>query len=176
MGKSCPIIMTTIPLNQALSVFEDHLQDIKEALITNAEADIEGIEKFKKTGEPTHDMLCDDLYKLQIKQATGSKLHTIKRITARQQYLANPKQHGVSEQQIETAKAYPIEQLFGELTAQPIRRGMTNCPFHPDKTASMSLQKYNRYKCFGCDAKGSTIDLYMGINDVDFLTAVRALQ
>ncbi|MBO5597176.1 MAG: DNA primase [Oribacterium sp.] len=36
------------------------------------------------------------------------------------------------------------------------RNGMTCCPFHPDRHASMKLDK--RYHCFGCQADGDAVD------------------
>lgn len=161
--------MSTFPLNQALSAFQDHLDDIKVALEVNMKDAIQGIRKFEGP-------LRDDMYQLQVKQAVGTMPHTHKRIVARQQHLKTPHAKGVSQTQIDTAREYPIQQLYEELTARPVRRGMAKCPLHPDQTASFSMQKYNRYKCFGCQEKGSTIDLYMKINNTNFVQAVRALQ
>lgn len=161
--------MTTLPLNQALSIFEDSLPDIKVALEVNMQHALDNIQKFEGP-------LKEDMYQLQVKQAVGPMAHTHKRIVARQQHLQTPNAKGVSQTQIDTARDYPIQQLYAELTAMPIRRGMGKCPLHPDQTASFSMQKYNRYKCFGCQEKGSTIDLYMKINNTNFVQAVRALQ
>lgn len=44
------------------------------------------------------------------------------------------------------------------------RSGLTRCPFHSDKTASMKIDK--RYYCFGCGETGDAIDLvakYFGL-------------
>ena len=35
-------------------------------------------------------------------------------------------------------------------------RGFARCPFHAEKTASLSI-KNEHYKCFGCGAYGSVI-------------------
>lgn len=98
----------------------------------------------------------------------------IKRIVARQQHLARPMkvESGVSEAQVERAKAYPIHELYdGE-----VRGGMAKCPFHDDKTASLSFRRYNRFRCFGCDERGTTIDFYMKLHGCSFIDAVRVLS
>ena len=50
------------------------------------------------------------------------------------------------------------------------------CPFHNDKTPSLSvnLQK-GHFHCFGCNAKGSIFDFYMKRYNADFPAAVRDL-
>lgn len=56
-----------------------------------------------------------------------------------------------------------------ELYGLKIRRnGMACCPFHPDKTPSMKLDK--RYHCFGCGADGDAISFvaeYAGLSKLD---------
>jgi len=44
------------------------------------------------------------------------------------------------------------------------------CPFHDDKDPSLSF-KNNRYRCFGCGSKGSTIDLVMEVLKMDIPNA-----
>lgn len=78
-----------------------------------------------------------------------------------------------SYQELDIAKArrFPIQTLY-----EFKRKGnMVSCPFHgEDKNPSMSL-KYNRFYCFSCGAKGSTIDLIMRLQNIDFKSAVRQL-
>lgn len=56
------------------------------------------------------------------------------------------------------------------------RRGYINCPFHKDKTPSLSV-KFNSnknkdfFKCFGCDTKGDAIDFIMQHKGLDYLAA-----
>lgn len=75
----------------------------------------------------------------------------------------------ITPQDIERAKAHPIENLI------EVKRGMALCPFHNEKTPSFSV-KNNKYNCFGCNEHGDTIDLYRKLNNTDFITAVKALQ
>ncbi len=50
-------------------------------------------------------------------------------------------------------------------------RGFARCPFHAEKTASLSI-KNERYKCFGCGAYGSVIDFVMEYHDLKFMQAL----
>lgn len=55
------------------------------------------------------------------------------------------------------------------------KRGFANCPFHNEKTASLSI-KNNRYKCFGCGASGSVIDFIMQLHGLNINQAARRLD
>lgn len=50
-------------------------------------------------------------------------------------------------------------------------RGFAICPFHSEKTASLST-KNNHYKCFGCGAYGGIIDFVMNYFHLNFPQAV----
>lgn len=165
----------TINLSASLSIFEDHLPDIRKACVENIQA-------IAVKHQPSKEMTDEDAFTVEnitlhlnhiaIEQKVKPMMNIIKRIDGRKAHISK---QSITDEDIARAKEYPIEELFTQLTAQEVRRGMTTCIFHPDKTASMSLKKHNRFHCFGCDAKGSTIDLYMKLNNVDFLTAVRAI-
>ncbi len=50
------------------------------------------------------------------------------------------------------------------------------CPFHEDTKPSFSVNLHTgRFRCFGCDNRGSVFDFYMERNSVDFPEAKRAL-
>lgn len=50
----------------------------------------------------------------------------------------------------------PLSVLIGRDT--PVKNGIARCPFHDDKTASMSINdERGVYNCFGCGAKGNAI-------------------
>ena len=96
----------------------------------------------------------------------------VKRIVALQQPRSVSQAfNSITDADIERAKEYPIEELY----EGTLRAGMGKCPFHEDKTASLSFRRYNRFRCFGCDARGSVIDYYMKLNGVEFIQAVKAL-
>lgn len=75
----------------------------------------------------------------------------------------------ISNEMIEKARNYPITDLIEN------KKNFCLCPFHDDHHPSLYLRK-NFYYCFSCNAHGSVIDLYMHLNNVNFVEAVRSLQ
>lgn len=70
-----------------------------------------------------------------------------------------------------------IEQETGE---QFNRNGYIKCPFHTEKTPSMSVKFFpninkQRYKCWGCDATGDAIDFIMNYRNVEYDEARKCL-
>lgn len=55
------------------------------------------------------------------------------------------------------------------------RNGYAVCPFHDEKTASLSV-KGGRYKCFGCGISGDVIDFTMRYFGIDFRQALLKLD
>ena len=54
---------------------------------------------------------------------------------------------------------------------------MLLCPFHIEDKPSFSISvPKGLYKCFGCDASGDSISLYMKLKHLDFATAVKELS
>ncbi|HXJ43678.1 MAG TPA: DNA primase, partial [Bryobacteraceae bacterium] len=50
------------------------------------------------------------------------------------------------------------------------------CPFHNEKTPSFSVHhEHQRYKCFGCDAKGDVFNFVMAIEGLTFWEALKKL-
>ncbi|MEA4955030.1 MAG: CHC2 zinc finger domain-containing protein [Pseudoflavonifractor sp.] len=58
---------------------------------------------------------------------------------------------------------------------EPDRNGWCRCPFHGENTPSFHLYQ-QRYRCFGCDARGDAIDLVAGLLEVDPLEAVKEIN
>ena len=55
------------------------------------------------------------------------------------------------------------------------RRGFAVCPFHSEKTASITI-KNEHYKCFGCGAYGDAISFVMNYCNLSFAPALRRLD
>ena len=161
----------TLTLHQSLDIFSDSLEDIKQACIEN----IDDIVSNTKKGN--FGWVSEEVLKLKIEYHTRHYRKSLKAIVSRQQVSLNPLQalSKITDEQIERAKEYPIQELYESLTGNTIRGGMAKCPFHDDKTASFSMRRYNRYRCFGCEEKGSVIDLHMKLNNSTFTKSVRAL-
>lgn len=54
-------------------------------------------------------------------------------------------------------------------------RGFARCPFHSEKTASLSI-KNNHFKCFGCGQYGGVIDFVMMYFNLSFTQALVKLD
>lgn len=60
---------------------------------------------------------------------------------------------------------------------QVVRGGKAHCPWHTDKTPSLSFYKDNsRFHCFSCGAGGDVIDLVGMLLDLPAVDAVRELN
>jgi len=57
------------------------------------------------------------------------------------------------------------------------RRGviMTNCPLHPDDTASFAIYADGHAHCFGCQWHGDLIDLFAAMNNLTVQEALREM-
>jgi len=163
----------TINLSAALSIFSDHLPDIRKSCVLNAQAIQATPHKEWEVDEPpTVENIKLHVAHLDVTERVAPLERTIRRIDGRRKHY-QPGQ--ITEANIERAREYPIKELYEQLTGDKPRHGMVHCPFHDDQTASMSVGKYNRYKCFGCDAGGDVIDLYMKLEGVEFIQAVKRI-
>ncbi|MFN2489878.1 MAG: CHC2 zinc finger domain-containing protein [Actinomycetota bacterium] len=58
-----------------------------------------------------------------------------------------------------------------------VRNRMACCPFHPDRTPSLSTfsgsDGHARWKCFGCDAGGDAIDLEARLTGLEVKEVIR---
>lgn len=65
-------------------------------------------------------------------------------------------------------------------TGSRFHRGKIACPFHSEKSASLSVKRYpdgsQRYHCFGCGAKGDVVELVRRLYGLSFPDAVRKLD
>jgi hypothetical protein len=127
-------------------------------------------------------MLVSALYLAEINKL-GTQLHlllnTARKHKARQYPQSDLPLKGLSTEQIESARAVPLVQLF-ETDGNTLRRSgsnfLTHCPFHEEKTPSCVIYcETNRYYCFGCNAKGNSIDYLINRYKVSFREAVCTL-
>lgn len=58
-----------------------------------------------------------------------------------------------------------------------VEKGKALCPFHDEKTPSMSVnyKNTNRYHCFGCGESGDVINFVMKMENLDFLSATEKI-
>lgn len=81
--------------------------------------------------------------------------------------------------QIDRARKTNIVEVAETLGLEVRRRGrnfVALCPFHVEKTPSFTLYPdRNRFYCYGCQASGSVIDLYMALTEKGFKETVKEL-
>lgn len=148
---------------------------IRDQLLASIRVDLRAHVKREPAGNELLDEVRQWVDTCTIEDKTRDRLQMLRLANNRLTYKNNTSQP-VNQQMIDAAKEYPIEEIYAAHVHHPIVHGMAKCPLHEDKTASFSMKKHNRYKCFGCSAQGSSIDLYMKLNNVDFINAVKALQ
>ena len=79
----------------------------------------------------------------------------------------------IDESCIDRLQSVNIESLAEQLGI-PVRHHKCRCPFHEDKSPSLHFwPSVNGWKCFGCGAKGTNIDLVMRKEGIGFTEACR---
>lgn len=78
----------------------------------------------------------------------------------------------ITQSDINLAKQYPIRNLLLD-----VRNGKTHCisGIHEDRRPSMDVRNGFVY-CYSCGFHGDVIAVYMKLNNVDFVTAVKYLS
>ncbi len=167
----------TINLSTALSIFEEHLSDIRKACVEN-------IRDVASIYQPAREMSDDDNMTIEtihmhcnfllIKEKTDQIVKIIKRIDGRKMSITR-KKDSITDEDILRAKEKPIEEMYeGKLFGRKRKCGL--CPFHNEKSPSFYIFPNNRFKCFGCQVYGSSIDFVMLRDGVDFITAVKTIK
>ena len=77
---------------------------------------------------------------------------------------------------LERAREYPIENLYQDELRRVGGRLTGKCPFHEERTASFFIFKDNKFRCFGCQENGDSIDYVMKTRNYSFAEAVRNLS
>jgi len=79
----------------------------------------------------------------------------------------------MDDQLIIRCREVPIHKLVGDTRLN--RKVKILCPFHAENTASCNLFPTGGFKCYGCPAKGNTIDFIMKLG-ATFEEAVEELK
>jgi hypothetical protein len=91
------------------------------------------------------------------------------------QATAKPGQ--ITDQHIEHARNYPIDQLIEGNLRRTGKDLIGLCPFHHEKTPSLHIYvEQNRCWCYGCNQGGDPIYLIMKTQTCSFLEAVKELS
>jgi CHC2 zinc finger len=153
----------------------DELVDLKDFMTTNVAAIIEQNKPRSATGNPSLDEVRGMVDAYRLKELTEDKLRTLRYIIRRIEGYGRAAHGRITDDMIARARDIDITHLFESLVGTPIHGGMAHCPWHDDSTASFSMRRYNRYRCFSCDERGTSIDFYMKMNGVGFVQAVKSL-
>jgi hypothetical protein len=82
----------------------------------------------------------------------------------------------LTDNAIEAARNYPIQDLFSTKFRRSGNRLVGLCPFHVEKSPSFCVfLDQNRAHCFGCNKSVDSIGAYMELNGCDFKAAVSVL-
>lgn len=84
----------------------------------------------------------------------------------------------LTEQQIESARQYPLADLF-EAEGFTLRRQgatfLTHCPLHDEHTPSCTIYPDGHFFCYGCQRGGDTLDFVQKVKNLSFREAVTYL-
>lgn len=163
-------------LSEALTEFEDSLPDIRKACVENIQAiklQYQPYKKLEDDDECTKEAIHAQVNYLIIQNKTEHYLRTIKRIDSRKRQYSSST--SITAEDIARAKDVPLIDLYdGQLFGSKRKYG--TCPFHDDKTPSFYIFPDNRFKCFGCQLGGTSIDYVMHRDGVPFIQAVKTLR
>lgn len=161
----------------------DHLNDPGFSLPWKIQSRTQYL-KDRVTGEIVETWLDLDLHRdyirrnrlveqLFIRERIGTRLRKIIRYQGEMIYLRRllkGKTPDITPDMIERARQFPFDQLY------EFKRNRARCPFHEDRTPSLSLHN-NRATCFGaCSKTWDTISFVMEREGLEFRDAVRQLQ
>lgn len=109
-----------------------------------------------------------------IRQLLLNAIDNLRHEIRKMRYFKKPIQDGngkITPSDIEQAKAVPLDTFL-----KVNRSGFARCPFHQDDTPSLKVYKdTNRWYCYSCSSGNDMPDLYMKLNNCDFITAVKKL-
>lgn len=173
----------TINLYQALDIFTDNLSDIANAARENATALVTELPTPLPWNLPleieydiAHGRTPSNIEELRAHYRTEH----IKTITAPYRRVweaierrSKPKtKDSITPENIEAAKEYPITDLL-----EFNRARKTLCLWHGDTQPSLHYYpKSNTVHCFVCEKNADSIDIYMHMNNVGFVQAVKQLS
>lgn len=163
----------SVVLSEALDTFSDHLSDITSecqinimhVIRTHPSAAVLDVDKVW-----TKEDILAEADRLAVKEKTSPMIRVMNAINRRN---APPVYGRITNEMIEQAREYPMEELLAEYGVE-IRRGMARCPWHDDRLASLSIHQ-NKAHCFGGCGRFDTIDVVMREERLNFPQAVKRL-
>lgn len=159
-------------IHEALDIFDENIDDIIDAIRENIRDAVTEInaenEKLGKT------WVAKEVGRIIIEQQVGDLIKRHNVAIQHRDAKRNPTPGRITVVDIERAKEYPINELYVGKLKKHNKTYTGLCPFHNEKTPSFHI-KDNRFKCYGCDAFGDSVDFYMRTHNVSFTQAVNKL-
>lgn len=173
----------TLPLNEALSIFDENLADIRVACIENAQAHMKECSPYKVLGEEdemTQEQIHLHVNYLHMQKKVEPLLKMVKRIDS-YRYFTDPKNQNasmVTDLDIQNAREADADWFISQAELSTRRPNKGVCPFHPDKNPSLVLMRSKRtghmyLKCFACGWWGDSIKYIMDRDNLSFTDAVK---
>jgi hypothetical protein len=172
--------MITLPLRQALELFEDNLSNIRVACLENAQEIIAINSPYLEPNEDdpmTVDNIMLHLNFMRIERDAKPLLETVKRIDSYRLHKDTPHSPGfITDDDIQAAKSIGEEWFIYEASLNHKKVGI--CPFHADRNASLTLVRSKQtghlyLKCYPCGKSWNSISFTMEQNNLDFIEAVK---
>lgn len=159
---------SSVSLREALELFEDNIPEIQTAVMDNMKNEIA---QLRRPNATEHNLFWvqKEVFFIKLQEIKNRLIPTLRLIALRTQ---PQKENMITNLDILKAKEYLIENLL----PNEVKRGMTLCPLHNEKTPSFQVKKNNTWVCHGCQEFGDAIDLYQKLYNTSFLEAVRKLQ
>lgn len=174
--------MHTLPLNQALSVFEENLPEIRQACLSNAAFFVELYSPHAElqVDDPfTPDNIKAHVNHIKIAQVVSPVLKTVRRIDSYRVHKNNPNPSmGVTDTDIDNARHVEADWFVQEASLSTRKPHKGICPFHSDTDPSLMLMRSKStgkhyLKCFVCNDTWDSIKYIESRDNVDFINAVK---
>lgn len=170
----------TCNLNEALSIFEDNLSEIRSACVANAEDIVKQYSPYAQLDidKPiTKEAIHLHVNWIHVQEKLKPILNSIKRIDSYRHYKQNPvTTNTITDMDIQRAREVDADWFIRE--AELNYKKVGRCPFHSDKTPSLTLmrsKKTNNFylKCFPCSEAFDSISFVMKKHNLNFIDAVK---
>ena len=99
-------------------------------------------------------------------------------LNSKPRYIIHPSwPEQVKEDNIASAKRYPIEEMYEGKLRKVGQVLMGCCPFHEERTPSFAVYpEKNTWYCFGCASGGDAVSFYMKKTGCSFIQAIGVLK
>ena len=158
-------------------MFYQKIKSIEE-IIESEEKKLDHFTKEYATADEAHIYLYEIFIdgskrKLKALEKEKRKFERLRRLSLGKEEPSKPDNYIEADD----VKHVPITELMETEGQKYGSRMKYLCPLHNEKTPSFNVfLEENRYHCFGCGEHGDVIELYMKMNNCQFIDALQALN